>query len=125
MTSFSQTEWKNLQADLSGLKTLIFVGVLVGAGSMIFNFSDGSSLLVQCPFEAYDDGTSNMGHGESPGTSVILFGFLNEHILDAGVDAVGQVTLKFSAGRGIRIIPDNSGFESYVLRTSKGVSPVF
>ena len=125
MASLSQAEWEHLQADLNGLKALIFVGILVGIGSMVLHFSDGSSLLVQCPFEVYDGGTSNKGHGESPGTAVILFGFLNEHVLDVSVYLVGRITLEFSAGRGIRIIPDDSGFESYVLRTSKGVSPVY
>jgi hypothetical protein len=124
MPTLSPAEWENLQADLSGLKTLIFVGVLVGAGSMILHFSDGSSLLVQCPFEVYDDGTSNKGHGQSPGTAVILFGLLNEHIFDVSVGVDGQITLAFGAARGIRIIPDSSGFESYVLRTAKGVTPI-
>ena len=125
MTTLSQTEWEHLQAHLSGLRTSSCVGVLVGAGSMVLNFSDGSSLLVQCPFEVNDNGNLNMGHGESPGTSVALFGLLNEPIVDASVDTIGQITLNFRANRKIRIIPDSSGFESYVLRTSKGVSPVY
>jgi hypothetical protein len=125
MTSLSQADRENLQADLSNLKSSIFVGVLVGVGSMILHFSNGSSVLVQCPFEVDDGGASNMGHGESPGTSVVLFGFLNEHVDDISVDVVGQITLAFGASRSIRIVPDNSGFESYVLTTSKGTFPVY
>jgi hypothetical protein len=125
MTSLSDTDLENLKADLSSLKRSTFVGVLVGAGSMILHFSDGSSVLVQCPFETYDGDTSNKGHGESPGTSLILFTFLNEHVGDVSADLTGKIKLEFETSKGIQIIPDNSGFESYVLRTSKGVFPVY
>jgi hypothetical protein len=125
MAILSQAEWEHLQAELRGLKTSLFVGVLVGVGSMILHFSDGSSLLVQCPFEMNDAGISNAGHGESLGTSAILFGLLNEHVSDVSLGNDGDITLKFSSDRAIRIIPDNSGFESYVLRTIRGVFPVF
>jgi hypothetical protein len=125
MATLSQADQANLQAELNDLKSSIFVGVLVGAGSLILHFSNGSSILVQCPFETVDDGPSARGHGESPTTSAILFGFLNSRVADVTVDAAGLAELRFGQGRGIKIIPDDSGFESYVVRTSHGVSPVF
>ncbi len=80
---------------------------------------------MQCPFEAYDGETLNVGDGEAPGTSVALFGYLNQHVLDVGVDVNGKLIFEFGSGRGLRIIPSGSGFESYVLNTSKGVFPVY
>lgn len=125
MTSLSQTDLKHLQADSSGLISFALVGVLVGYGSLILHFGDGSSLLVQCAFEVYDDKNSHAGHGESAETSVFLFQLLNQHIVSVQVDMAGQMILDFGAGRGIRIIPDHSGLESYVLRTPRGVFPVY
>jgi hypothetical protein len=123
--SLSQTDLENLRADSNSLATSAFVGVLVGHGSMILHFSDGSSVLMQCKFEVFDRKLSQFGHGESPGTSVILFEFFNEHVVGVSVDVVGQMTFSFGPERGFRIIPDGSGLESYVLRTPKGVFPVY
>jgi hypothetical protein len=125
MTYLSQIDLENLQADSNSLTTSAFVGVLVGFGSMILHFSNGSSVLVQCVFEVFDGKLSQSGHGGSPGTSVILFEFFNQHVVSVSVDAVGQITFNFGVDRGFRIIPDGSGLESYVLRTSKGVLPVY
>jgi hypothetical protein len=125
MTSLSQTDLENLRADAASLATSALVGVLVGFGSMILHFSNGSSVLVQCAFEVFGDKLSQSGRGESPGSSVILFEFLNEHVVSVSVDVVGQMTFNFGADRGFRIIPDDSGFESYVLRTPKGAFLVF
>jgi hypothetical protein len=47
MTSLSQNDFANLQVDSDGLATSAFVGVLVGFGSMVLHFSNGSSVLVQ------------------------------------------------------------------------------
>jgi len=125
MTSLSQTDLENLQADSNSLATSAFVGVLVGFGSMILHFSNGSSMLVQCAFEVFDGKLSRSGHGESAGTSVILFEFFNQHVVSVTVDVVGQMIFNFDAERGFRIIPNDSGLESYVLRTPKGVFPVY
>ena len=124
MNSLSKADLENLQADLSSLTNSALIGVLVGYGSMVLNFSNGASLLVQCPFDANDGLVSRAGHGLSADTSTILFQFLNADIVGVSVDGVGQIDFDFGAGRGLRIIPDNSGFESYVLRTSKGIFPV-
>jgi hypothetical protein len=125
MPTLSQNDLEHLKADANSLVNSAFVGVLVGHGSMILHFSNGSSVLVQCAFEAYEGGLSQTGHGESAETSVFLFPLLNEQVASVGVDAVGQMTFDFGAGRKIRIIPHNSGLESYVLRTPKGSFPVF
>jgi hypothetical protein len=125
MTSLSETDLENLRADSKSLTASTFVGVLVGFGSMILHFSNGSSILVQCGFEVFDGKLSQSGHGQSPGTSVILFEFFNEHVVNVSVDLVGQMIFNFGTDREFRIIPDNSGLESYVLRTPKGVLPVY
>ena len=125
MTSLSQIDLENLQADSKSLTASAFVGVLVGRGSMILHFSNGSSVLVQCEFEVFDGKLSRSGHGESAATSLILFDFLNEHVVSVSVDVVGQMTFGFDASRGFRIIPAGSRFESYVLRTQNGVFPVY
>jgi hypothetical protein len=125
VSSLSQTDFENLQADLTGLKGSLLMGVLVGAGSIVLNFSNRATVLIQCPFEAYDGKVSSSGHGESPETSVILFRYLNKSVTDTNADRLGRATLVFNAGTGMRITPDDSGFESYVLSTSKGVFPVY
>jgi hypothetical protein len=125
MTSVSQTDQEQLQAHSNSLINSAFVGVLVGHGSMILHFSDGSRVLVQCAFEVSDDKISHTGHGESAETSVLLFQLFNAHVVSIRVDTVGQMIFDFGAGRGIRRIPDGSGFESYVLSTPGGVFPVY
>jgi hypothetical protein len=125
MTPLSQTDLENLRANSKSLTASAFVGVLVGFRSMILHFSNGSSVLVQCGFEVFDGKLSQCGHGESPATSVILFEFFNEHVVNVSVDLVGQMIFNFGTDREFRIIPDNSGLESYVLRTPKGVFPVY
>jgi hypothetical protein len=115
-----------LRADLGCLRKQAFTGVLVGVGSIILHFGGGScALLIQCPFEVHEGGISKNGHGHSRETSVILFDFLNQDVVDTHVDPSGQIALEFSERRTVKIIPDHSGFESYVLSTPKGVHPVF
>jgi hypothetical protein len=82
-------------------------------------------VLVQCAFEVNDGTISRTAHGESVETSVFLFQLLNEKVVGVQVDMVGRMIFDFGAGRSIRIIPDNSGPESYVLRTPNGVFPVY
>ena len=91
---------------------------------MVLNFSYGT-VVVMCPFETYDGGTLNAGDGLSPGTSVALFGFLNQDIVDVDADVNGKLIFEFGPGRGLRIIPGSSGYELYVLKTPNGVYPVY
>src|SRR4051812_19627075 len=125
MAPLSENDLENLTADSRSLRTAAFVGVLVGFGSMTLHFSNGSSVLVQCAFEVFDGELSRSGHGESPATSVSLFDFFNEHVVNVSVDVVGRMTFDFGANRGFQIVPDDTGFESYVLRTPKGAFPVY
>lgn len=113
-----------LQADLRSFEGAKLVGVLVGGGSLILEFSNSASLLIQCPFQAEDDGMVRSGHGEQPKTAVILFDFLNADVNKTTVDPMARGEFVFGARRRIRIIPDDSGYESYVVRTSNGVFPV-
>jgi len=125
MPALSNDDLKSLSADLKNLKDSSLVGVLVGDGSMILNFANGSSILVQCPFETAVNGVSATGHGEDAETAINLFDLLNTQVLDAAVDERGLITLIFGPAKKLRICPDGSGLESYVMRTSNGVLPVY
>ena len=124
MSYLSRTDQTNLQAGFGDLKDACLDGVLVGAGSMVLHFSTGASVLCQCPFEVEKIGELRSGHGEAPDTSPALFGFLNHRVTDARVDKRGRATLGFDAGGSVRLVPDESGLEAYVLRTLNGVFPV-
>src|SRR6185312_6933417 len=102
MPTMSQTDLEHLQTHLEGLKNSLLRGVLVGAGSVVLNFSDSSTLLVQCPFDVFDGKSLSTGHGESPGTSVILFELLNQHVTDVKAGPQGEVELEFGDGKSIR-----------------------
>ena len=124
MSSLSHADRANLQADLSSMKNAALVSVLVGTGSIVLKFSDGVPVTVQCPFEVEEDGKALSGHGETPGTCPALCGFLNHRVNDARFDKQGRTTFSFDAGGRLRLIPDDSGFEAYVVSTTNGVFPV-
>lgn len=124
MRAVTEPDLTLLRSDIGILGNTILVGILVGAGSLVLHFSDGSSLLIQCPFEAIAGRDATRGHGENPATAPALFRFLNEPVTGVAVSETGESTLRFRTG-SMRIIPDHSGLESYVLRTSRGVMPVF
>jgi hypothetical protein len=125
MSPLSPTELEDLQSSLEGLKSSSLTGIMVGAGSMVLNFANQATVLVQCPFEAFDGAAVSAGHGETPETSALLFGLLNQTVTEASVGTSGLITLEFNGGLGVRIIPDGSGFESYVFGTSGRVFPVY
>jgi hypothetical protein len=125
MSVLAKDDLKRLSVALKGLKDSLFVGVLVGYGSMILHFGNGSSILIQCPFETVTNGLRATGHGEDAETAIHLFEFFNTEILDAAADEKGLITLKFGDTKKLRICPDGSGLESYVVRTSNGVLPVY
>jgi hypothetical protein len=116
---------ESLSADLKGLKGSLLVGVLVGEGSIILHFNSGSSILVQCAFETVVHDCEAAGHGEIAATAIHLFDFLNGKVIDATNDENALITLKFGAAKKLQIRPDKSGLESYVLRTPKGVLPIY
>jgi hypothetical protein len=118
-------DWNALQLHVSKLRGASLSGILIGQGSMIWHFTDRSSILVQCPFTVVDGAVIANGHGEKPRTSTILTEFLNGQITDVSVDERGLLALEFGQKRCIRIIPDGGGLESYVVNTVNGVFPVF
>ena len=124
MSHLSRVDRANLQASLGSLKNAMLHGMLVGAGSIVLHFSDRASVLVQCPYEVEEGGRLRNGHRKVPATSTALFGLLNHRVTDARVDDEGRATLHFDAGGSIRLIPDDSGFEAYVVNTAIGVCPV-
>jgi len=124
VAELSTTEIDVLNDSLGCLRGQAFTGVLVGVGSIILHFNGVCSLLLQCPFEVCEGATTKSGHGESRETSANLFDLLNQCVVDAHADPTGQIFLTFGGRRTIKIMPDRSGFESYVLSTPKGVHPV-
>jgi hypothetical protein len=112
-------------ADLEQLTNVLLTGVLVGAGSLILQLANGASILVQCPFEVRGSSGRAAGHGESNGTASLLFPFLNRTVDRAGLGPHGTLELDFGSGEQLSIIPDHFGPESYVVRTSRGIVPVY
>ncbi|WP_146189251.1 hypothetical protein [Pseudomonas protegens] len=109
--------------ELLELQATDFVGLTVGVGSQILLFSNGSAVMLQCPFECEGKGGVALGYGESVLTAVLLFEFLNERLMEALFDD-GILTLVFGGGGRIRVIPDRNGLESYVVCTRHGVCPI-
>lgn len=112
------------QNELNEFEQAFFTGVTVGVGSLVFLFSTGVTILVQCPFKCGKPGYLVDGHGESLMTSINLFSLLNQMVVSAGMIEGSTFKLVLSDESEIYIIPDNSGFESYVITTSQGPYPV-
>lgn len=125
MPILSHSDLHILQTGARSLTGSALTEVSVGRASLALLFTNGSSLILQCPFEAYDSKGVNMGHGEQPVTSVALFRFLGEHVSDAMVDKNGKLTLEFGADSGVRIKSGETGYESYVLNVAGKVYPVY
>lgn len=125
MPILSHTDLQILQTGASSLTGSALTEVSVGGASLALLFTNGSSLILQCPFEAYDSKSTNVGHGEQPVTSVALFPFLGKHVSDVSVDEYGKLTLEFGSGSGVRIKSSGTGYESYVLNAAGKVYPVY
>ena len=123
MHSVTEHDLRPLQSDIAILE-YYNLGILVGIGSIALQFSDGSSLLIQCPFELLAGTDACQGHGENPATAPILFRFLNERVISAAAGGTGESTLRFGIGT-VRIVPDHSGLEFMFFGRSRGVVPVF
>ena len=111
-------------SELYEFRQSFLTGITVGVGSLIFLFSSGVSILIQCPFKYGTPDHLLDGHGENLMTSVNLFSFLNHQVVIAEMSENSVFRLVFSNENEICIIPDNSGFESYVITTSQGHYPV-
>ncbi|WP_122301444.1 hypothetical protein [Pseudomonas syringae] len=109
--------------DLLELQATDFVGVTVGIGSQVLIFSNGSTVMLQCPFECKSNDGVALGHGEDCFTAVLLFEFLNECLKETFFEA-GTLTLVFENSKIIKIVPDRNGLESYVVCTRLGICPV-
>lgn len=108
---------------LSFFKSTSLVGVMVGVGSNVLNFNNGSSIILQCHFEVFSDGVVNYGHGEDFKTSVFLFCLLNKDVIDVVMEDRSFVFV-FDGGFWLKITPDFDGLESLVLTTKIGIFPV-
>ncbi|PLR32593.1 hypothetical protein CYR55_18610 [Chimaeribacter californicus] len=112
------------KSELNEFNQAIFTGITVGIGSLVFLFSTGASILVQCSFQCGNTDEFLIGHGEDLMTSNLLFSFLNQCVKQVEVLEGDIFKLVFCNGNEIDIIPDANGFESYVVTTSQGIYPV-
>jgi hypothetical protein len=110
--------------DLAELSRTLLTGVTVGIGSLILVFVSGAQILVQCMFECIEGDITRLGHGEDPGTSQILFAYLNHEVESAVMDRDAVLTLRCENNKFLRIVPEQSGLESYVITTRHGIYPV-
>ncbi|MGF6573839.1 hypothetical protein ABH945_005960 [Paraburkholderia sp. GAS333] len=112
------------EKDLTEIRTSILIGVTVSVGSLTLLFSSGAHLLIQCPFECDYLGHISVGHGEKLATGPLLFECLNHVVENTEFDANLMLTVSFDGGRRVKIEPEASGLESYVLTTRFGICPV-
>ena len=112
------------QNELNEFGQAFFTGVTVGVGSLVFLFSTGATILVQCPFKCGKIGHLVDGHGENLMTSVKIFPLLNKKVITAEMVDSSTLRLVFADESEVYILPDNNGFESYVITTSHGPHPV-
>jgi hypothetical protein len=112
------------ESELAELRSAILTGVTIGVGSQILTFGNGVSVLIQCPFKSEIKGCERWGHGEEVSTSVVIFDFLNHQVENVRLGDAGVLALDFGDLGALKIIPEPNGFESYVLTTKFGISPV-
>lgn len=112
------------ERELKELESTFLSGVTVGIGSQILILGNGSSVLVQCPFECEGEEGVFLGHGEDPRSSLALFVLLNASIESARCNDEGLLELNFEGRKSLRIRAERNGFESYVVNTKFGISPV-
>ncbi|MDR5835909.1 hypothetical protein [Caballeronia sp. LZ034LL] len=112
------------EKDLNELREGQLTGVTIGVGSMVLTFSNGSQILIQCPFERINGSDLQHGHGERLGSSTLLFDVLNHRVSSAEFDSESVLTISFDNALRIRILPEVNGFESYVVTTNFGQCPV-
>lgn len=111
-------------AELHEFEQSIFTGVTVGVGSLVLLFSSGARVMIQCPFQCGEKGHLHTGHGENLSTSNFLFPLLNQVVRSCSVVDGEILRLSFDNERYIQVLPENNGFESYVITTSHGDYPV-
>jgi hypothetical protein len=112
------------ESDLTELRSAVLTGVTIGVGSQILIFGNGVTLLIQCAFKRAGKGVARWGHGEKAATSLLIFDFLNHEVVNASFEVEGILVLDFGSLGALEVIPESNGFESYVLTTRFGISPV-
>jgi hypothetical protein len=105
------------ERDILEFTDVTFRGVTVGGGSLVLLFAGNISISIQCPFACREQNSIRLGHGEKMMSSPILLGYLNHVVTCAAFDDRQRLTLLFSEGRHIRLLPRHGGFESYALNT--------
>jgi len=110
--------------ELMEFNQSIFTGVIVGVGSLVLLFSSGTRITIQCPFQCVEKGHLLAGHGEDVATSNLLFPLLNQKIESCSILEGEVLNLAFSNQDHIYILPESSGFESYVITNSQGDYPI-
>lgn len=110
--------------ELQEFELSIFTGVTVGIGSLVLLFSSGVRIMIQCPFQCGKKDHFQTGHGENIATSNLLFSMLNQPVESCFMLDGEILNLSFVDKTSIQIIPENNGFESYVITTSHGDYPV-
>lgn len=110
--------------DLGELRHALLTGLTIGVGSIVLVFANGVQILIQCGFECAEGNEIRAGHGEDVASSPMLFGYLDCVVQDAVLDSDSVLTLQFEDGKSLRILPEGNGFESYVVTTRYGISPV-
>ncbi|EAT1859371.1 hypothetical protein EJO82_21895 [Salmonella enterica] len=110
--------------ELKEFEQSIFTGVIVGVGSLVLLFSSGTRIMIQCPFLCGEKNHQKNGHGEILATSELLFPLLNQRVESCTMLDGDVLRLSFSKENHIYIIPENNGFESYVITSSRGDYPV-
>ncbi|MDD1017134.1 hypothetical protein [Pseudomonas rubra] len=111
-------------SGLAEMTPSALTGITVGVGSQTLLFGDMGSILVQCPFVTENKKICKEGHGENATTSPLLFDFLNLDVEVFSIDDFGVLTIKFSTGMGLKIIPEKNGLESYVVSTRRDIFPI-
>ena len=99
-------------------------GITVGKGSLVFIFSNGAQIVVQCAFEFTNGDFSGFGHGEDPASSIVLFDCLNQRVVSAEMRPELKMLINFDNASSISINAECDGLESYVISTSAGIFPV-
>ncbi|MDF3933785.1 hypothetical protein [Pseudomonas citronellolis] len=112
------------ESDFAELRSAMLTGVTVGVGSQVLIFENGVTILIQCPFKCDGRVGERWGHGEDFTTGVLIFDFLNHKLEDVFFEAGEALKLDFGEVGSLMIVPEKNGFESYVLTTRFGISPV-
>lgn len=110
--------------ELHEFEQSVFTGVTIGIGSLVLLFSSGARVMLQCPFQCGEKEHLHTGHGEDITTSSLFFPFLNQKVESCSF-LDGEVLKLFFCNKSfIHIIPEQNGFESYVITTSQGDYPI-